>query len=115
MSNANFDTHYFQRLAAVRRYWLSEIECRHSNVSRSEEIARRAFDNTHISVLGFSLPADYERVRNEFGALEAPGAHEGISGQFPDSQEAYENSLWLRLSEEVNQLGLEPDTTDRAA
>ncbi len=65
---------------------------RQANKERSEAIAHEVFERTHPSQLSFTLPDELSRLRDEFGALEAPGLPE--DGSDPG---VYRDALWERL------------------
>ena len=62
----------------------------------SGEIARFVFDMTHDDTTGLKLDRDLAQIRDEFGALEAPG-------QSDLDAKNYVDTLWARLSEIVNE------------
>lgn len=64
----------------------------------ADEIARFVFDVTHETTLGIPSNDDIQLIRQEFGALEAPGLPEDNS-----DPEAYEDKLWARLRSTVEE------------
>jgi hypothetical protein len=80
-------------------YYLEAIELRMVHPELSEEIAREVFDRTHPSVLVFSIRDDVSQLRDEFGALEAPGLPD--NGSDPDE---YRDALWRRLKDFVDNI-----------
>jgi hypothetical protein len=78
--------------ADVIELFLTAINERRLNKGQSESIARDVFDRTHPSQLTFELPHELTELRNEFGALEAPGLPEDNS-----DPEEYRDALWDRL------------------
>lgn len=79
-------------------YYLEAIEIRTLHPELSEEIAREVFDQTHPSTLPFIVNDDTQRLRDEFGALEAPGLPDDYTN--PD---VYREQLWQRLKYIVNE------------
>lgn len=79
-------------------YFLSAVEYRNSHKSQSIEIARYVFDVTHESRIGFHLSEKLERIRYEFGALEAPGTPDG-----GEDVMSYDDRLWERLAAMINE------------
>jgi hypothetical protein len=77
----------------VIELFLTAVDERRLNKELSESIAHNVFDRTHPSQLTFELPHELVELRNEFGALEAPGLPEDDSD--PDE---YRDALWERLS-----------------
>lgn len=78
-------------------YYRLAIDFRKQHKDESEEIARLVFDATHPSKLSFEVPHYLLDIRDEFGALEAPGMPSDESD--PD---VYRDSLWNRLELIVN-------------
>lgn len=78
-------------------YYRSAVDFRKQNKDKSEEIARTVFDTTHSSRLSFEMPHYLMVIRDEFGALEAPGAPSDDTD--PD---IYRDALWRRLELIVN-------------
>lgn len=81
-------------------YYQSAIELRELHKDDSEKIARLVFDSTHPSKLSFEPPRLLTEIRNEFGALEAPGMPSDNTD--PDT---YRDFLWRRLEIMVNKKG----------
>ncbi|MGD8374282.1 MAG: hypothetical protein PVI21_05520 [Candidatus Woesebacteria bacterium] len=65
---------------------------RQSHKNQSEKIACFVFDTTHESKIGLLYNKRIDTIRNEFGALEAPGLPD--NNQDPDEFADY---LWSRL------------------
>lgn len=78
--------------ADVIALFVMALNERRANKDRSEAIAHEVFERTHSSQLSFDLPDDLSRLRDEFGALEAPGLPDDDSD--PDE---YRDTLWDRL------------------
>ncbi len=78
--------------ADVIALFVTALNERQVNKERSEAIAHEVFERTHPSLLSFDLSDDLSRLRDEFGALEAPGLPD--DGTDPDE---YRNALWERL------------------
>lgn len=74
------------------RFFQYAIEYRNNHKDESTKVAMFVFDTTFQDNLSFSLPKYLDDVRNEFGALEAPG-----SAPDNEDQEAFEDKLWDRL------------------
>lgn len=81
-------------------YFAKAIQLREQHRDQSEEIARQVFDNTHPALLSFEVNDRLQKIRNEFGALEAPGLLDNDSD--PD---AYRDDLWRRLKNLINKRG----------
>lgn len=81
----------------VQAYFGEAIRIRELRPEDSETIARAVFDHTHPSQLSFRLDEKLLRLRDEFGALEAPGLSDDDAD--PDM---YRNELWRRLKNLVN-------------
>lgn len=81
----------------VLAYFDEAIHIRELYPEDSEIIARAVFDHTHPSLLSFRLDEKLLRLRDEFGALEAPG----LSGDDSDP-DMYRDELWQRLKNLVN-------------
>lgn len=58
---------------------MTALMCRARTPVDSPEIARWTFDATNPQRLAFSLDPGLEKIRDEFGALEAPGSPENPS------------------------------------
>ena len=82
-----------QRLEGVKAIFLEALEYREVHKDESHRIAIGVFCVTSAEKLGVELPARFSRVRDEFGALEAPG----MSPDGSQSQSEFEDSLWRRL------------------
>lgn len=81
----------------VLAYFSDAIRTQEANPEASELIAHTVFDHTHPSLLSFELSDEVLQLRDEFGALEAPGFPEDDSD--PD---AYRDQLWKRVKNLVN-------------
>lgn len=78
----------------VLDYYVDAIHYRNSHKSESTEIAIHVFNRTHPKVrLSFAINRKVERLRDEFGALEAPGMPEDDTEDPND----YSDRLWARL------------------
>ena len=77
----------FKDRADVFLFFLGALDYREAHPEESEKIALFVFDATHK----FIFDNDIETIRNEFGALEAPGEPENGN---PDD---YREALWTRL------------------
>lgn len=76
----------------VMALFVTALKEQQADKERSEAIAHEVFERTHPSQLTFDLPDDLSRLRDEFGALEAPGLPDDDSD--PDE---YRDALWERL------------------
>ena len=74
---------------------------RKSHQEESERIALFVFDTTHEDKLGKIYDQKIEKIRNEFGALEAPGMPK--NGQDADN---FREKLWDRLARIVHETEL---------
>ena len=80
----------------LRQYYLSLIRARNKSPAQSCQIAEKGYLATGEEGLSFQPSQQWSRIRDELGALSAPGA--------PDGQESYidyENALWRRLQKLV--------------
>ena len=78
----------------ILNYFIDAIQYRTSHKNESLDVAMHVFDRTHPrGRLSFPISAATERLRDEFGALEAPGMPEN-DDEDPDE---YMDKLWLRL------------------
>lgn len=82
----------FKTRADILTFFSRAIEYRENHKKESGKIAQFVFDTTHKSRLGELFDDDIEFLRNEFGALEAPGLP-------PDKMtgDEYVDCLWGRL------------------
>jgi hypothetical protein len=87
-----------QNESELLAFYLEAIEVRGDYPEYSEQIARAVFDRAHPYLLSFGISEDASRLRDEFGALEAPGLPEDDSD--PD---VYRDQLWKRLKNLVNE------------
>lgn len=76
-------------------YYLEAIDYRNKNKSElsSDELALRVFNDIHQGELSFTLGDDLERIRDEMGALSAPGAPDEDDVDYGE----YEDRLWSEL------------------
>ena len=81
-------------------YFAEAIRIREQHPDQSEAIARQVFDNTHPALLSFEVSQQIQIIRNEFGALEAPGLPDDDTD--PD---VYRDHLWQRVKKIVNKKG----------
>lgn len=85
----------------VLDYYIDAIQYRNSHKDESPEIAMHVFDKTHpITQLSFPISEETDQLRDEFGALEAPGMPEDDEKD-PDEEV---DELWLRLLNLVNKV-----------
>lgn len=77
------------------------------NPGSRTQIARAGFDRSHPHVVGRELTRRESRIREELGALEAPGRK---PDSFAGSQNTYEEDLWKTWLQEI-----EAVSTARAA
>lgn len=68
----------------VLDYFVDAINFRNSHKDQSTDIATQVFNRTHATMLPFTLSKEAERLRFEFGALEAPGMPEDETLPTPD-------------------------------
>ena len=76
----------------VLNFFQEAIVYRETHKSESEEIARFVFDATHRTKINVPLSTELEKIRYEFGALEAPGQPEDNS-----DPNIFVDHLWSRL------------------
>lgn len=81
------------RTEDVKNIFLKALDFREAAKDQSCQIALDVFDRTSEQQLTFELPVEYSRVRDEFGALEAPGSPPNDS----QPQLEFEDFLWRRL------------------
>lgn len=78
----------------VLDYFAAAIQYRNAHKNESADIAMHVFDRTHPrGRLTFPIGAEIDRLRDEFGALEAPGMPDNDTQSFED----HEDEVWLRL------------------
>lgn len=78
----------------VLDYYIDAINYRNAHKDESVDIAMHVFDRTHPkSRLSFPISTAIERLRDEFGALEAPGMPENDDEDPSD----HIDRLWSRL------------------
>lgn len=83
----------------VLNFYQDVIVYRFDHKDQSAKIAESAFDRTHSQIrLHFPVSAETDSLRNEFGSLEDPGAPDNDT----QSNEDYEDEVWLRLSKMVD-------------
>ncbi|MEO8911882.1 MAG: hypothetical protein ABI303_02770 [Candidatus Saccharimonas sp.] len=83
----------------ILNFYQDVIVYRFDHKDQSAKIAEFAFDRTHSQIrLHFPVSAEIDSLRYEFGSLEAPGAPDNDT----QSNEDYENEVWLRLSKMVD-------------
>ena len=90
--NFQLNDYDFKTQKDIFLFFAQAIVYRSSHKKESEKIARFVFDVTHNSRLGALYTDGIDVIRNEFGALEAPGA--------PDNSirpDQYVDYLWDRL------------------
>jgi hypothetical protein len=79
----------------VLDFFEAAIRYREDHKAQSSEIAVHVFDKAHPKPqLSFPIADDIDNLRNEFGALEAPGMPED-DDKDPDE---YDDELWTRLN-----------------
>lgn len=85
----------FESEAQVLEYFRLALQTRARSPESSREIAYGVFTMTSSENLLFTPSTQLSRLRDEFGALEAPG----LENQDSNEQEAkqFEDRLWLRL------------------
>lgn len=81
----------------MQAYFAEAIRIQELHPEDSEFIAREVFNRTHPSLLSFQPDEELLWLRDEFGALEAPGLLDDDSD--PDE---YRDKLWQRLKILVN-------------
>ena len=91
LAPASIETH-----EDLRVYFRLAIQLRFANREQSAQIARCVFNQTHRSRLTFTLTEKESRIRDEFGALEAPGS---FCTKDENLQKAREDELWRRLED----------------
>lgn len=84
----------------VLDYYVTAIQYRNTHKAESAEIAMHVFDKTHQMWLPFPVSDEADRLRDEFGALEAPGMPENDEKD-PDEEV---DELWLRLLNMINEI-----------
>lgn len=82
----------FKHEQDILSFFNEAILYRQNHKEESEKIALFVFDKTHESKLGLLYNKRIDTIRNEFGALEAPGMPD--DDQDPDDFVDY---LWDRL------------------
>lgn len=80
------------------KFFNEAIEYRDAHKQESRKIAIFVFDNTHPAITNIPLNDDLERIRFEFGALEAPGSPEADI-----DRDKYDDKLWRRLSDMISE------------
>jgi len=94
-----YDKTNLQTADDIIGFFKSAIEYRKFHKEESEKIACFVFDNTHETKIKIPLDEELEKIRYEFGALEAPGQPED------DMDEAdYIDTLWSRLSSIIDKV-----------
>ena len=76
----------------LARYFLSVVERRDRRPERSCALAEAGYLAPREENLAFQMPPRWTRVRDELGALAAPGAPDG-----PEPYLEYEDALWRRF------------------
>jgi len=93
MERYPFDRKLFNE-ADILNYYSDAIHYRNEHKEQSASIAMHVFDKTHPkNALTFPISSAVDRLRDEFGALEAIGTPEDDAL----SMEDHENEVWLRL------------------
>lgn len=82
----------FQTRVDIFSFFLSAIGYREKHKDQSEQVALYVFNVTHKNKLGILYSDDIDAIRNEFGALEAPGQPDDNTE--PD---VFVDHLWDRL------------------
>jgi len=83
----------------VLDYYVDAIHYRNAHKDESPDIAIHVFDRTHPKIrLSFPTSSEIDKLRDEFGALEAPGMPED-NEKNPDE---YIDEVWMRLLNLVN-------------
>lgn len=89
----------------VLNYYSDAIYYRNAHKSESVDIAVHVFDRTHPKGrLSFPISAEVDRLRDEFGALEAPGMPEDDEKD-PDE---YVDEVWQLLDDRVKEIKNRP-------
>lgn len=89
----------------VLHFFLHAIEYRGSHKSESQKIARFVFDATYQAKIEMPFSQGLERIRYEFGALEAPGQPDDDGD--PD---VFVDQLWDRLRLIIEKISNEKGT-----
>jgi hypothetical protein len=91
MNNYPFDRNLTNE-SEVLDYYIDAINYRNAQKEESAVIAMHVFDRTHpILMLTFPIDDTTDSLRNEFGALEAPGWSEDETKSLEESEdEAWE-------------------------
>jgi hypothetical protein len=84
----------------VLEYYIDAIKYRDGHKDESLEIATHVFDKTHTLQLGFSVDESMDRLRDEFGALEAPGWSKDETKSLEESEE----EAWNYVSNLINKV-----------
>lgn len=85
----------FENEDQVLEYFRVALHLRARSRAASSEIARAVFTMTSSEFLNFTPSAHLSRIRDEFGALEAPGLEHQDSSE--DEANEFEDKLWKRL------------------